>query len=560
MSTDDPPAPTRRSITNALVDACHDAGSAYVFGVPGGGSNLDLVGAATTQGLQFVLAHTETAAAIMAGVVGELTGAPGVCLATRGPGAASAVNGVAQAMLDRQPLIAVTDCVAEADRARVSHQYIDQQALMAPVTKASVVLDGRRPGAAQRAVQHSLSGRPGAVHIDIDPGRATPVDLVPDTAPPPADSGPALKLVAAARRPVIVAGVGVIAQSLAARTATIHAIATIGETHHVPVLCTYKARGVAPDSSSWCAGVATGATIESAVLHEADLIIGVGLDPVELIPAAWVYDAPVVLLSGWPIDDSSFFGHHLAADVVGPPADLVEQVLAVLHTDWLPETGQAFRRQSEEELRGAVPAIPTALTPQEVVEVANGAAAAGTIATVDAGAHMLVAVPLWSTDAPGELLISSGLATMGFALPAAIAAALVHHDRRVVCFTGDAGIGMALAELETVARLHLPITVIVFNDSTLSLIAAKQHPTDHGGDVAVKYWAIDFAAVARACGVEAERVHDVAAYDRAVRASFARSGPTLLDVAVDPSAYGAVLDAVRGVRHSSPGRGRADQL
>jgi len=148
------------------------------------------------------------------------------------------------------------------------------------------------------------------------------------------------------------------------------------------------------------------------------------------------------------------------------------------------------------------------------------------------------------------LLISSGLATMGFALPAAIAAALVRPGTRVVCFTGDGGIGMALAELETVARLHLPITVVVFNDSSLSLIAAKQLPEGHGGDAAVRYRSIDFAAVARACGVPAERVDDVDAYDRAVRSSFAAHGPMLLDVAVDPSAYGVVLDAIRGVRPS----------
>jgi acetolactate synthase-1/2/3 large subunit len=161
---------------------------------------------------------------------------------------------------------------------------------------------------------------------------------------------------------------------------------------------------------------------------------------------------------------------------------------------------------------------------------------------------MLVAMPLWSTDGPGELLISSGLATMGFALPAAIAASLVRREHRIVCFTGDGGIGMALAELETVARLNLSITVIVFNDSTLSLIAAKQQPEGHGGEAAVRYRPVDFAAVARACGIPSERVYDVDVYERAVAASFVQPGPTLLDVAVDPSAYGAVLDAVRGAR------------
>jgi acetolactate synthase-1/2/3 large subunit len=137
---------------------------------------------------------------------------------------------------------------------------------------------------------------------------------------------------------------------------------------------------------------------------------------------------------------------------------------------------------------------------------------------------------------------------MGFALPAAIAAALVEPDRHVVCFTGDGGLGMTLAELETLARLDLSVVVVVFNDSTLSLIAAKQSPVGHGGDGAVRYRNIDFAAIARGCGMWAETVGDVDGFDATMRAALARRGPALLDVAVDPSGYPAILDAVRGQR------------
>lgn len=196
-------------------------------------------------------------------------------------------------------------------------------------------------------------------------------------------------------------------------------------------------------------------------------------------------------------------------------------------------------------------AVPVALTPQEVVTVAREAAPAGTIATVDAGAHMLVTMPLWHVDHPGELLISSGLATMGFALPAAVAAALARPTQRVICFTGDGGIGMALAELESLARLQLPVTVVVFNDSTLSLIAAKQQSIGHGGPAAVTYRPTDFAAVARAMGMRGVQVVDVDGYRLELHASLVADGPTLLDVAVDPSAYGAVLDAIRGPRASN---------
>ena len=135
---------------------------------------------------------------------------------------------------------------------------------------------------------------------------------------------------------------------------------------------------------------------------------------------------------------------------------------------------------------------------------------------------MLLAVPFWEVDEPGTLLISNGLATMGFALPAAIAAALVEPDRHVVCFTGDGGLGMTLAELETLARLDLPVVVVVFNDSTLSLIAAKQSPQGHGGDGAVRYRTTDFAAIARGCGMSADSVDDVETFDGLMRAALAR--------------------------------------
>jgi TPP-dependent indolepyruvate ferredoxin oxidoreductase alpha subunit len=190
----------------------------------------------------------------------------------------------------------------------------------------------------------------------------------------------------------------------------------------------------------------------------------------------------------------------------------------------------------------------------EVVELAAAAAPKGSVATVDAGAHMLVAMPLWPADEPCSLLISSGLATMGFALPAAIAAALARPDRRVVCFTGDGGLGMALGELETLARLGSAVTVVVFDDASLSLIAAKQAPSGQGGEAATAYRTIDFATVARGCGLAAVRVSSADEYRAALRTAFDTPGPMLIDAVVDPSAYATVLDAIRGPRPATTTR------
>jgi acetolactate synthase-1/2/3 large subunit len=516
-----------------LVAALASAGSTLMFGFPGGGSNLDVVGAAERAGLRFVLTHGETAAAVMAGVAAELTGVPSACLVTRGPGVASAANGVAQALLDRQPILVVSDCVEEASRARVSHQRLDQRALMATVTKASLRYGPRDPDVPARAIALACRGRPGPVHLDFDP-TASASDPVP-----PAEGGlggsldSVAAVIGAARRPVIVAGVGA--------PAIDHLLAA-----PIPVLTTYKARGVVPDDGPHAAGVVTGATAEAPLLAAADLIIGIGLDPVELIPAQWPYAAPVVLLGSWAIDDSNYFCERLAGEVVGDLPELVEDVAGRVQSTWSPDDARSFRRQGLDAIRAAVPTDPAGLTPQDVVTIARSAAPAGTIATIDAGAHMLAAVPLWEVDGPGQVLISNGLSTMGFALPAALAAALVEPSRPVVCFTGDGGLGTALAELETLARLGLKVIVVVFNDAALSLIAIKQRPESQGGPDAVTYARSDFAAVAAGFGIRAERIAATDEYRRALGAAFEREGPSLLDVDVDPSAYPAILAAIRG--------------
>jgi len=541
--------------------ACRAAGTTHVFGMPGGGSNLDVAGSAIAHGLDFVLVHTETAGAILAAVMGELTGAPGVCVATRGPGAASAINGLAMAYVDRQPMVLVTDCVAEADRPRVSHQRIDQQALLGSVSLASVVLDGRDPSRASDAVALATGFPPGPVHLDLDPTATslaplpTPTRVIDDHDRTDASAvADLLRLVAAATRPVIVVGAGAAVASPADREAIAATLRVIGGTSHVPVLCTYKARGMVADNDPWCAGVATGATIEAPVLTAADLIIGIGLDPVEFIPAAWPYEAPVVLAGSWAIsgDDHAHVEHlgaEVAAEVVGSLVELTASVGAALATSasgWAVGDGQRFRAEALSRLLSATTPDPRGLTPQDVVTIASAAAPRGAIATADAGAHMLVAMPLWEVDGPEQALNSSGYATMGFALPAAIAAALARPATPVVCFTGDGGLGIVLGELETLARLGLPVVVVVFNDATLSLIAVKQNADGHGGEGAVTYRGSDFAAVARGCGLAAERVDTVADYDRAIRAALASGVPTLLDVVVDPSSYPAILNAVRG--------------
>lgn len=509
-----------REAADAIAGALQEAGGGPLFGVPGGGGNLDLIGAAEAAGLRFVLCHGETAAAIAASTWAEVTGRPAACMATRGPGAASMVNGLAHALLDRLPMIAVTDGIPEADRARISHQRLDHRRLLAEAVKAGFAIDDH-PEVARAAVAHALAPPPGPVHLDVVPGagRAT----IPAPTPIASDLeclDRLRRIVARSRRPIVVAGTG-------ARAAP-DALAALLAGTRVPALATYKAKGLVPPAND--AGLLTGGTLELPPLAAADLVIAYGLDPVELIPAPWRVRAPVVSLAAWPTRDAYF---PIECEVVGDLAALAGE-LGQLPDAW-PGAPATYRSTALDRLRAPV----AGLDPRAVVE-AVCAAAPGALATVDAGAHMLVAMPFYE----GRALTSSGLATMGFALPAAIGAAIAGPGRRVVCLTGDGGLGMCVAELETLARLGLPVTVVVFNDAALSLIAIKQRPARHGGAGAVRYAPADWAAVARGFGMRAARADTEPSLAGALGEG--GSGPLLIDAVVDPAGYADVLAGTRG--------------
>ena len=597
---------TAPSGATAIVSALARAGTRVMFGVPGGGPNLDVVGAAAEAGLRFVLTHTETAAAIMGATSADLTGAPGAVLVTRGPGLASTVNGIAHAALDRLPVVIIADTVRAAEAGRISHQRLDQGALGRPVAKAVLTVGGDQAGeVAARLVRLALAAPPGPVIALMDDGApaepAGPADDArrDDTQPgdprlpargtashaddpgphadglgshangarPPADgrerpAGDLAPLAAAlrqARRPVLLLGAHAFAHTAAIRAAVVG--------RGIPALHTYRARGIVPDSAAEAAGLLTGGTMEWPLLAQADLIIGLGVDEAEMIPAAWDYAAPTVLVGGWPAEHTGATGYFTGATTLTAPfpaaIDLLARWTPRAGSGWAPAAGRAARADAARRLAqaatatatgripaGSIPAGATpatgALAPQQVAATVRARTPADTIATVDAGAHMLAVMPLWEVDEPGRLLISSGLATMGFALPAAIAAALCSPGQPVVAFTGDGGLGMTLAEIETAVRLRLRIVVIVFNDATLSLIKIKQRPAGQGGAEAVDYGPVSFAGVATAMGAAAAAVGTEAELVTALAAALRRDGPTVIDAAVDPACYPAVMELSRG--------------
>ena len=558
---------------DAIVRALAEAGTRLMFGVPGGGPNLDVVGAAASAGLRFVLAHGETAAVIMAATAADLTSAPGSVVVTRGPGLASAVNGVAHAALDRLPVVVIADTVAAADAGRISHQRIDQAGLGRTVAKAAITVGGRQAArAAARVIRMALAPPPGPVIANMD-----------DSAPGPADDatpggsgaggragddggahgtalatpGGASVLAAAlrtARRPVLLIGRGAVPRTADVRAA----LAGRG----LPALHTYRARGVVPDSAAEAAGLVTGGTMEWPLLGAADLIVGLGVDDAEMIPARWDYAARTILVAE-PESGLAAADYFTGATMLRMPLTQALEVLAAgPGHDWPPSAGRTARDDAAGRLMAAAVAAPGLLAPQQVVATVRAGTPPQAIATVDAGAHMLVAMPLWEVPEPGLLLVSSGLATMGYALPAAIAAALCQPRVPVVAFTGDGGLGMTLAEIETAVRLSLRVIVVVFNDAALSLIKLKQKPAGQGGDEAVRYRPVSFAAAAAAMGAAGAAVTTERDLAAALAAALRRPGPTVIDASVDPAGYPAVLDLSRGQagRRSVPGISRVLQV
>lgn len=547
-------------IAELIIAALRRAGVTRIFGVPGGGSNLHVMEAARASGLPFVRCHRESAACIMAAATGELTGRPGVALVGLGPGVTASATGLAHARLDRAPMLLIADRYPDEALAYVTHQRLDHAAHLAPVVKGSVTI-GAGSGShwVAHAIQLALAEPRGPVHLDLpadvggQPGLPAATSVSPPAlpAPLPAALDRAADLIAAARRPVVVAG-------LQCRPADARWLRAFCEALPAPVLTTHKAKGALPDPHPLCLGAFTGGATEEALVRRADLIIAFGLDPVELLPRPWPYAAPVVSLTRGPGGEGEFSAPagtgriRPAAEVVGDLGGILDELAPRLlrgtAIDWDVAEVDRLRRQR----RAALEASGPGLAPHRVVQAVREATPAGTIATVDAGAHVLPTTACWDATEPGELLISNGLSAMGFALPAAIAAQLLHPARRVICFTGAGGLLVAAAELETLARLGLPVVVIAFDPAVLSGAGAEQERERGGLAAGGVRGAVDLPALARSFGLQAWAASSEGALRAALGAALAAAGPALIAARLEASTRRRVLEVATGTPAPRP--------
>lgn len=538
-----------RSGAEALAKAFAEAGVARIFGVPGGGSSLDLIAAAKQEGIGFVLARHEFAAGVMASVTAELSGAPGVALCTRGPGVGNAANAMANAALERSPLVLVADGFAPAERAFATHQYFDHAAMMAPVAKATVALDAMPAGAAaHRALAACLAAPCGTALIEMsaEAARARAAAASPFTRPvPPAADTAALaaarSLLGRAKRPVAILGLELLDPEAAQAARGL--VAALG----CPALVTYKGKGAIPDADPLFAGIFTGGAAEGPLLDAADAILLLGADPVEFIPKPWRWPVPLLDCGTAPRPlhyrqpDAACYG------ALAPILSALTEGLAP--SAWTPAEIAPFRETWKRVLANPGGGHNArGLGPQRVVEIAQAAcrkAGADPRLAVDAGAHMFPATTYWEASRPGDLLISNGLATMGFALPAGIAAALHDPARGAMAFIGDGGLLMQLGEIATAATLGAKLVTVAFNDAGLSLIDIKKGTRDLP-ERTLDWPGVDFAAAARAMGAAGFTAGSETELDATLAAALALPGPSVIDVAVDPSGYPGQIKALRG--------------
>lgn len=514
------------------------AGATHAFGIPGG-EVLALVEALERAGIRFLLAKHENAAGFMAEGLWHLTDAQPVLVATLGPGVANAVNVVANAQQDRVPLLFITGCVDRTVAESYTHQVFDHQAVLRPLVKASF---RAAPGTEDLVIEKALAiahrGRPGPVHIDLpisvaearSPRRAprTVARLGPAI---PADLAPASALLASARRPLVIAGLDLVAPGGA--SALEGFVARTG----APLLTTYKAKGLMPETDPRViGGIGLSPKADALVrplIEAADLIVLAGYDPIEMRQGwrnPWPEDKPVIDV----VAEATPHGMHastlLLEGDVGSILIRLAQALPAPQPVWPDGQPAAVRSRFHQAF-----AAPPGWGPHAVFEVLRAAAPPGTVATADSGAHRILLSQMWRCDGPRQLLQSSGLCTMGCALPLATGAAL-GSGRPVLCFVGDAGLEMVLGELATLRDLGLPVVIVTLVDQSLGLIALKQEQMGMKRS-GVDFGGTDFAAVARAMGGHGAMVADRDSLRREAQDAFRRGGFSILACRIDAARY-----------------------
>jgi acetolactate synthase-1/2/3 large subunit len=509
-------------------------GVRYVFGLPGE-ENIDLLEAMPSSQIQFVLTRDERGAAFMANVWGRLSGKPGVCLSTLGPGATNLTTGIADAYLDFAPAVALTAQKATKDLHKESHQYINTVSMFRPITKwnTRIEVPDRIPEIVRKAFKLSCLEKPGPVHMEIPENIPSlsldeePLEPLEVIYPEPSRQAiaRAVEMIRRARHPLILAGNAVIRGN-----ATAH-LARFSGKLRIPVTTTFMGMGAIPADDDLFIST-TGLQARDYIscgFDRADLIIAVGYDPVEFNPNYWDGKKDILHINFTAADVDK---HYRATEVIGNIRDSLSLLTESLTEEKDPSYFVTLKGFAEKILEPTHRGFP--LKPLRVIQGIRKSLGREDILISDVGAHKIWISRFYPAYGPDTVIISNGLAAMGIAVPAAISAKLLFPHKKVIAAVGDGGFLMSLPEMETAVRLNTPFVCLVFNDGGLGLIAWKERLRYHK-DFFVKFNNPDFVKLAESFGVKGYRVSSEDELEPILRDALEQHMPALIDCPVDYS-------------------------
>src|SRR5215469_12174326 len=508
------------------------------FGIPSG-NVLPLMEAMHAGGIEFVLTAHEGSAGFAADVMGRMTGAPGLAIATLGPGATNLTTGVGCAFLDRSPLIALT-CNLNTDQlGRRIQMWIDHHALFQPITKTTLQLkEGAIVDTVTHAIAVAMSEPKGPVHLDLPEDVALaatnepvpmPARAAPLAAPPEAALARASELIASAKRPIAVLGAS------ATRVGNPQLLVRFVERHNLPFATTTMAKGMIDEDHPLSLGCIERACrqVQRKFLRSADLIVGLGYDTVEVEYEAWIGDRPLLQIDIEPVDvaPSVKLVHQISGDFDASLARL--NAFPAAANQWNAAMLAEHRRGFHAALRPAVKPF----TAHAAIDAVRRALPREGLLAFDVGAHTHQIASQWSAHAPKTFHITNGWSSMGFGLPSAIAAKLARPELPVVCLLGDGCFQMTCGEVATAKRLGITLPVVVLDDRWLALIKVKQIRRQfplYGTELQAEAYR---EPPTHYFGVPAVCVRTADALEAALEKALAAAGPTVIEAVVDSDHY-----------------------
>lgn len=521
-----------------IVATLRAAGIRHGFGIPSG-NVLPLMDSMRQGGIEFVLTAHEGSAAFAADVTGRQTGAPGLAIATLGPGATNLTTGVGDAYLDRSPMLAITCNINTNQLGRRIQMAIDHHALFAPITKATLALrTSSIVETLKQALRVALSEPVGPVHLDLpeDVALAEATEQIPAEVPrgePVAAASAtciekAQQVLADASHPVAVLG------STAMRLGDVRKLVHFIEANQLPFATTTMAKGLIDENHPLSIGCIERSCrqVQRKFIRDSDLIVGVGYDTIEVEYEVWIGKTPLLHLDIEPADTDGSVDivHEVAGDLSTTVTELSRTTAS---RPWAHEAAARHRDEFQSMLR---PASET-FCPHQAIDAVRAVLPPEGILAFDVGAHTHQIASQWTAHSPRSFLITNGWSSMGFGLPAAIAAKLAEPSRPVVCVLGDGCFQMTCGELATAKRMGLSLPVVVLDDRWLGLIKVKQerrglvHYGTELGETAYQ------APPAHYFGVPALGVRDSRSLERALEDALQATGPTVIEAVVDPSHY-----------------------